>query len=260
MNKTLTALILSMFFLSCTNMAKIDNSLKKHFESEGVDGTFAMLNNQRGDVTVYNLELDTARMSPGSLFKIAEALIGLETSRLTDESTRMKATDTAVAGITLKKAFDQNHTEYFRLLATEIGADTMKHWLETMNYGNMKVGDLHNFWLNKELKISPDEQLGLMFKLYFDKLPVTKYAQQIVRDLMLKEDNTLYTLSYATGVATANDGATSGMLAGWIEENRHVYFFTTVVKMQDDTKDPEETAIRITKKILEEKGFFKGEM
>lgn len=259
MNKTFTALLISLFFLSCTNMAKIDNSLKEYFDTENVDGTFALMNNQRGDVTVYNLEMDTQRLSPGSLFKIAHTLIGIETSRITDEATRMPSDDTAIAAITLKDAFDNNRNEYFQVLSNEIGTDTMHHWLQALSYGNMLATDPENFWMNGDLKISADEQLGLMFKVYFDKLPLRKYAQQIVRDLMLKEDNTLYTYSYTTGTATTPNNEKLGLLAGWIEENRHVYFFTVTIKMRDE-KDPEETAARITKKILESKGFFKGEM
>lgn len=259
MNKTFAALFISLFFLSCTNMAKVDNSLKEYFDAENVEGTFALMNNQRGDVTVFNLEMDTQRVSPGSLFKIAHTLIGIETSRITDEATRMPAEDTALAGITLKNAFENNRNEYFQALAHEIGSDTMRHWLQTMSYGNMQASDLENFWMNGELKISPDEQLGLMFKIYFDKLPLRKYAQQIIRDLMLKEDNTLYSYSYTTGTATTPENEKLGLLAGWIEENRHVYFFTVAIKMRDD-KDPEETAIKITRNILESKGFFKGEM
>jgi beta-lactamase class D len=119
-------------------------------------------------------------------------------------------------------------------------------------------GPIDSFWLNNKLKISPDEQLGLVKKLYFDRLPFQKRSQQIVRDLMLQENNTLYKLSYITGRGWDMNNAIGWML-GWIEENRHVYFFVTMVK-SDDRKIDVATCIKITKSILSHHGFFKGEM
>src|SRR4028119_1924757 len=76
---------------SCSvNQAKIDNSVKKYFDSANVDGCFSMVNNQNGEVTVYNMELDTQRFTPASTFKIVNSLIGLETGRITDEKMVIK--------------------------------------------------------------------------------------------------------------------------------------------------------------------------
>ena len=75
---------------------------------------------------------------------------------------------------------------YFQEIARQIGKDTMKLWVDSIQYGNKNIsGPVDSFWLNNHLKISPDEQLGLMSKLYFDQLPFQKYAQQMVRDAML---------------------------------------------------------------------------
>ena len=50
------------FLASCSvNQAKIDNSLKKYFDSAKADGCFSLVNNQTGAVTVYNMKLDTQR-------------------------------------------------------------------------------------------------------------------------------------------------------------------------------------------------------
>ena len=107
----------------------------------------------------------------------------------------------------------------------------MKHWIDTLHYGNKNIsGAIDSFWLNNTLKISPDEQLGLVKKLYFDKLPFQKRTQQTVRDVMLQENNTLYKLSYKTGWGWDEAQNAIGWIVGWIEENRHVYFFVTLVK------------------------------
>ena len=119
---------------------------------------------------------------------------------------------------------------------------------------------IDSFWLNNTLKISPDEQLGLVYQLYFDKLPFTKRSQGIVRDVMLQENNTLYKLSYKTGWGFDEKNNAIGWMVGWIEENRHVYFFVTQVRSSERNIDMPKVRMQITKSILSKLGFFKGEM
>jgi len=259
--------IFSLFIGSCTlNKAKINNDLKKYFDAANVEGTFTILNNQSGDITVYNMEMDTQRFSPASTFKIVNTLIGLETGRITGENMLIKwdGVERPVADwnkdLTMKEAFKVSSVPYYQEIARRIGKDTMQSWIDTLQYGNKNLsGPIDSFWLNSQLKISPDEQLGLMFQLYFDKLPFSNYAQQIVRDAMLQEDNTLYKLSYKTGWGTDENNKPIGWVTGWVEENRHVYFFVTFVRAEDGEIDMPKVRMDITKGILTEMGFFKGE-
>src|SRR6185312_11345350 len=149
---------------------------------------------------VYNMKLDTQRVSPGTSFKILNTLIGLQTGKITNENSVMKNDSAGTLNADLKQAFDNSDVDYFQQIARQIGKGTMKHWIDSISYGNKNInGPVDSFWLNNKLKISPDEQLGLMSKIYFEKLPFTKYGQQMVESLMLREDNTLYKLSYTTG-------------------------------------------------------------
>ena len=256
-------LFVSLFLLalsSCTvNRAKVNNDLKKYFDSAHVDGSFSFLNNQLADITVYNMKLDTQRLSPGTSFKILNTLIGVQTGKITNEKTAF--TDTATnKSITLKDAFNNSSVPYFQSLARQIGRDTMKFWIDSISYGNKNIsGAVDSFWLNNSLKISPDEQLGLMSKIYFDQLPLQKYAQQIVESLMLQEDNTLYKLSYATGTGVDEKNNAFGWTLGWVEENRRVYFFVAYIKTPDKNVDLKATGVHISKSILKGMGFFKGE-
>jgi beta-lactamase class D len=262
------SIIYLVFLLSsCSvNQAKIDNSLKKYFDSAKVDGCFSLVNNQTGAVTVYNMKLDTQRVLPASTFKIVNSLIGLETGRITDEKMVIKWDSIKRwnadwnKDLTMEEAFKVSSVPYYQEVARRIGRDTMKQWIDTLRYGNMNIsGPIDSFWLNNTLKISPDEQLGLVKKLYFDKLPFQKRTQQIVRDVMLQEDNTQYKLSYKTGWGF-NEQGTIGWIVGWIEENRHVYFFVTLVKSPDKNIDITSVRMKILKSILTQYGFFKGEM
>ena len=264
---------LFFFLLFCTtisscsvNKAKIDNSLKKYFDSARVDGCFTILNNSSGEITVYNMKLDTQRVLPASTFKIVNSLIGLETGKITDEKMVIKWdsvkrwNDDWNKDLTMEEAFKVSAVPYYQEVARRIGRDTMQHWIDTLGYGNKNIsGPIDSFWLNNTLKISPDEQLGLVKRLYFDKLPFEKRTQQIVRDVMLQEDNTLYKLSYKTGWGFDEDNHAIGWLVGWIEENRHVYFIVTLIKSPDKNVDMKTVRMNITKGILKELGFLKGE-
>ena len=58
---------------------------------------------------------------------------------------------------------------------------------------------IDTFWLDNSLKITPDEELGLVKRLYFDQLPFFKSYQETVKRAMLFENNTNYRLGYKTG-------------------------------------------------------------
>lgn len=263
--------ILSLFsfaviFLSCSvNRAKIDDSLKKYFDEHNVEGCFTMLNNSDGKVTVYNMQLDTMRFTPASTFKIVNSLIGLETGKITDEKMSIpwdgikRWKEDWNKDLTMTEAFKVSSVPYYQEVARRIGKDTMQLWLDSLHYGNQNTGKyIDSFWLDNSLKVSPDEQLGLVKRLYFDQLPFQKRTQQLVRDVMMQEDNTLYKLSYKTGMGYDENKNSIGWIVGWIEENKHPYFFVTLVKSKDPNVDMKKIRLDITKKILTQYGFFKG--
>jgi beta-lactamase class D len=263
-------LLLFTFLLtisSCSvNNAKTDNDLKKYFDSANVDGCFSLLDNASGEITLYNLKLDTQRVLPASTFKIVNSLIGLETGKITDEKMVIKWDSVKRwnndwnKDLSMGEAFKVSAVPYYQEVARRIGRDTMQYWLDSLHYGNMNIsGPIDSFWLNNTIKISPDEQLGLVYKLFFDKLPFTKRSQQIVRDVMLQENNTLYKLSYKTGSGFDEKNNAIGWMVGWIEENRHVYFFVTLVRSADKNINMSKVRMEITRGILSELVFFKGE-
>jgi beta-lactamase class D len=253
---------------SCSfNKAKIDNSLKKYFDENHVEGCFTMANNKNGEVTVYNMALDTERVSPKSTFKIVNSLIGLEIGKIVDEKMVIKwdsikrPIEEWNKDMDMQEAFRVSSVPYYQEVARRIGRDTMQFWLDSLHYGNMKIGPhIDSFWLDNSLKISPDEQLGLVKRLYFDQLPFQKRTQQIVRDVMLHENTTLYKLSYKTGWGFDENNHAIGWIVGWIEENMHPYFFVTQIRSADANIDTQKSRLIITKQILKQYGFFEGKM
>ena len=276
MKKNTLLLIVNSFLLvslfSCSvNKAKIDNSLKKYFDDSKVDGCFTLLNNADGKVTVYNMQLDTQRFTPASTFKIVNSLIGLQTGRITNDTMLIKwdgqvrifpGGDTAKdwnKDMGMTEAFKVSSVPYYQEVARRIGKDTMQQWIDSIGYGNKNIsGPVDSFWLNNKLKISPDEQLGLVKRLYFDQLPFRKSVHEMVKGVMLQEDNTAYKLSYKTGWGYDEQNNNIGWMVGWIEENNHVYFFVTFVKGGPGDIDMKTIRKNITTGILKQLGFFEG--
>jgi beta-lactamase class D len=261
-------ILFSLFFLQgCTvNNVDIDNDIKKYFDAEQATGTFGMFDNSRGRFTIYNLDRFKKRYSPASTFKIVNSLIALQTGRLTSDSTvipwdgvtRERAEWNQ--DLSLYHAFRVSAVPHFQEIARQIGRDTMQYWLDTLKYGNMKMGKTEDaFWLDNSILISPDEQLGLVKRLYFRQLPFRESIQESVKKMMIWENNTTYQLAYKTGMGISDTGKPMGWMVGWIEENRHVYPFVLNIEMEKEAALPE-ARLKILKEVLGYIGFFKGKM
>ncbi len=206
---------------SCSlNNAKEDKTLGRYFNEKNVTGTFGMFNNGTGEFTVYNMKgFSDSVARPYHTMDIIYALVGIETGSIRD-SAELIALDT---------------------LHNRVQEDTLKFWLDTLGYN--------------PLKITADEQLGLVKRLYFGQLPFQPRSQRIVKNSLKKEDNSNYTLSYVTGQGINEHNSNINWLAGWIEENRHPYFFA--LQLQGPGAD-DFSALAILKDILRQYDFMEG--
>lgn len=243
-------------FSACTpNNVTVDNSFKKYFDSAGLSGSFGLFDNGQGHFTIYNLPgyRDSAYL-PTSTFDIVSSLIGIQTGLVKDDSTLIQGDD-----LTLKDAFKNSNENAFGALAARIGRDTMKKWIDTLGYGNKNIGGpIDNFWLDDSLRITPDEELGLIKKLYFDQLPFFPRTQRIVKNMMLMEANSNYQLSYKTGIGRTKDGRFIGWVTGWIEENKHPYLFVLNLGSSDLRAMMPDARLAVLRGILKQLGFFEG--
>lgn len=258
-------------FAACSpNNVAIDNSLKKFFDENNVQGTFGLYNNASGKFTIYNLQRfkDSAYL-PASTFKIVNSLIGLETGEITDEKMVIKwdGVKRNVPGwnqdLTMEQAFKLSAVPYYQEVARRIGKDTLQFWLDSLGYASRYkkavINKTDTFWLDNSVKITADEQLGLVKKLYFDQLPFQKRSMRVVKEVMQMEKNANYTLCYKTGMGFLENGRLLGWIIGWVEENRHPYFFALNL---DGAPDVNMSAVRlnILKGILKHLGYLQGKM
>ncbi len=264
-------LALIVCLVSCSpNNVTIDNSLQKFFDDNKVKGTFGLYNNGSDQFTIYNLSRfkDSAYL-PASTFKIVNSLIGLEIGRVRDEKMVIKW-DGVVRSVsewnrdlTMDSAFKLSAVPYYQEVARRIGKDTMQLWLDSVaygqRYGKFRIGKIDTFWLDNTLKITADEELGLVKKLYFDQLPFQKRSMRVVKDVMIMEKNSNYTLAYKTGWGHKENGNSLGWIVGWVEENRHPHFFAMNIEGAADMDMPP-IRMNILKGILSQLGYLKGKM
>lgn len=208
--------IITVFTACSPNNVTVDDSLKKYFDAQNVTGCFGLFDNGQGDFTIYNL----ARFKD-SAYKADSTFIPVR-NLIAIQTGRMK-----------------NERDS---LTTPIGQDTLKHWMDTLGYN--------------PAKITADEQLGLIKKLYFEQLPFFARTQQLVAKTMLKEDNSNYKLSYVTSTGTTDKGHTLNWLMGWVEENKHPYFF--VLQTESSAVPGNTPQLAILKGVLKQYGFMEG--
>jgi beta-lactamase class D len=96
----------------------------------------------------------------------------------------------------------------------------MQKYLDSLSYGSKKItGAVDSFWLNNSLTITPDEQLGIAKKVYFNKFHnlFSDRSMQILKNAMQAEKTDKYSLSYKTGATIGKNGLPLAWVVGWIE-------------------------------------------
>lgn len=262
--------VLLLFSTCSLNNVNTDHDLKKYFDQNQVTGCFGLFDNGTGDFTVYDVSrFRDSVYSPASTFKIINSLIGVEIGRIKDENSVIPWNGIASGrpecdkDLTMRDAFRISCPPWYQELARRIGKDTMQHWLDTLGYARrynrfVIQDNLDTFWLDNSARITADEQLGIVKRLYFDQLPFQRRTHEIVRRMMLMEDNANYSLSYKTGWGSTDKKHSLGWVVGWIEENRHPYFFVLQVENASPDFDIAAARLRLLKDILKHLGFMEG--
>ncbi|MEZ5045674.1 MAG: penicillin-binding transpeptidase domain-containing protein [Chitinophagaceae bacterium] len=253
------------------------NQWKKIFDEYQIDSAcFELTDNTHDKVYLYNLPMCSRQVCPASTFKIFSSLVALESNVAKDENLvipwdgtmRRAAWD---KDMNMREALKVSNLPFYQELVRRIGHTEMKKWIDSVRYGNKNIaGKEDEFWLNDSLKISPDEQVGFIKKLYFDKLPFSQRAQRIVRSMMLQEDTENYKLYYKTGTRQ-DEQRVRAWLVGFVErkeEQKGVktnkmethyrpYFFALYIDSKERGFDLMESRKTILKTILKEQNIIK---
>ena len=233
------AIFIVLLYACSPNNVKNDTAIAQLMDSAGMQGSFALLENGTEQFTILNLsKYKDSADAPLNTFFIIPALIGIDQGIINHHDTLLNLNDSA---------------QFYKAIIAKIGRMQILKVLDSLHYGKgIASADSTHFWEDGSLVITPDEQLGLIKRIYFKELFFQKKSQEQLKKMILMEDNS----SYITGVdTTANKNAT--WVLGYVEENQHPYFFVlnTNANKSDNLID---NNIKLLKKILLQQGFLKG--
>ncbi|MFA3783630.1 class D beta-lactamase [Melioribacteraceae bacterium 4301-Me] len=222
----------------------------------GKDAAFVLYNLNADKYIKYNPERCSQQFLPASTFKIFNSLVGLETGVIKNEDYTIKWDGTQYdikswnGNQSMKTAFKNSVVWYYQEVARRIGRSKMQRYLNEVGYGNMVIGsDIDKFWLDGSLQISADEQIEFLKRLYDNALPFSERTMQIVKNVMIIEQNKDYVLRGKTGLGKLNPKKYIAWFVGWIEKGKDVYFFAMNMNGEDADKLIKER-LEITENLL----------
>ena len=247
------------------NDINIRGDFQNYFDSCGVEGTIAIydIRNDKWIVSdTVGLEIETL---PASTFKIINLLIALETNTIKDENEIIKwvgSTDTVKYGyrpeiyhdMPVKEAFELSAGWVFVELAKKIGKDTYRKHLAESKYGNNNLSQTEaDFWNFGDFAISPKNQVEFVKSFYEEKLPFSKRNIDIVKNVMITEQNEEYTIRAKTGWTRENN-INTGWWTGYIVTKNGTYIFATRLLQDRKMKRSDFGSCRkeITKKVFKD--------
>lgn len=214
----------------------------KHFQELGVEGSIAILDLKEERMYQHNPQRNARAFLPASTFKIPNSLIALETGVISNEVAVLtwdgieRDFPQWNRDLNLREALKVSAVWFYQVLARKVGYEKMQEWIDRIDYGNQTIGkkeDIDRFWLDGELRISPQEQIQFLRRLYENKLPFSERSLSIVKDITIVEQTPEYTIRAKTGWAGSIDPQI-GWYVGYLEKGDRVYFFATNINIGDD--------------------------
>lgn len=240
---------------------EVELELEKYFN--GSTGAFVLYDLNKNQYSRYNPERCAEGFIPASTFKILNSLIGLETGVIPDENFVIKWDGTSYSipswnqDHTLKTAIQNSVVWYYQELARRVGEEKMQFYVDAANYGNKDIsGQIDTFWLEGGLRISANEQVEFLKRLYQGDLPFSARSMNIVKEILVMEKTDSYQLSGKTG-SVQRISPHVGWFVGYLETNGDVYFFATNFEnMEPDGLTSGAIAQDISRSILQGLGLL----
>lgn len=257
-------IIIILVFLAVSvfpQTTEVRNDLKKYFDEYQHEGCFVLYDLNNDSYIKYNTARCDKRFIPASTFKIFNSLAILESGVVKDENEIIKwdgkkrSYEDWNQDLNLKDAYKYSAVWVYQELARRVGYEKMNSFIKSNQYGNENIGGgIDLFWLEGDLRISPDEQIEFLKKLYLNEIKFSQRTIDIVKKIMIYDSSENYTLRAKTGwgIRLKNN---IGWYVGYVESNNNVYFFATNL----ETLDPEKgyiSRIKITYNILKHLGII----
>ncbi len=173
MKKRAFLLLAAITFFANTAQAE-DVGLKELFQSRKVEGTIVISSLDGATEYLSNKARSEKRFLPASTFKIPNTLIALDEGVVANaqEIFKWDGEDKGWAAWnkdqSIESAFPISCVWFYQELAKRVGNTTYLSHLEKLEYGNQMTGpNITTFWLEGDLRISAQEQIAFLKKLWW---------------------------------------------------------------------------------------------
>ena len=230
-------------------------NFSQHFQDLDIEGSIIIYDLNQNLTHQHNPERNATPFLPASTFKILNSLIALETGVIANDLSILtwdgvnRSIPAWNQDHNMRTAFPASTVWFYQVLARRIGHERMQQWVAAANYGNQTIGGneaIDTFWLNGDLRITPQEQIQFLQRLQSNDLPFSEDTIATVKDIMIVERTPDYTIRAKTGWALAGE---VGWYVGYVEQSENTYFFATNIDIRDqaDLKNRAE----VTRRSLE---------
>jgi beta-lactamase class D len=224
----------------------------RFFDAAAVTGTIVVVDERTAPTSnwVHGPERARTRYLPASTFKIAHALFALDAGVVRDEFQVFRwdgvrrDIESWNRNQDLRSSMRSSTVWVYQRFALDIGEQQERRYLQSIGYGNADPsGGIDRFWLDGNLRISAEEQVSLLRRLYRNELPFRVEHQRLVKDVMIVEAGREWILRAKTGWQARVEPQV-GWWVGWVEWPEGPVFFALNIEMRNGAKDlPKREAI-----------------
>jgi beta-lactamase class D len=213
------------------------------FSGAGVSGTIAVVDERTKQYLVHGKERSQTRFIPASTFKIPHALFALDAGVVKDEFQVFqwdgvkRQFESWNRDQDLRSSMRASTVWVYQSFARQLGEKREQEYLERIAYGNKDVsGGVERFWLDGGLRISAQEQIVFLQRLYRNTLPFAVEHQRLVKDVMIVEAGRDWILRAKSGWAFDVEPQI-GWYVGFVEWPAGPVFFALNINMPGKAED-----------------------
>ena len=243
------------------NIKRISN-LELSNAFHGYEGSFVLYNSRENSWSVYDPDNARKRISPNSTYKIYDALLGLESGVISPESSVISWNGEACpfeaweGDQDLNSAMKNSVNWYFQSIDSQLGSDSIKSFLHTIQYGNQQTGsDMDLYWTDSSLKISPLEQVELLKKFNENEFHFSPDNISAVKKALQLSSSDAGNFFGKTGTGRINNRDVNGWFVGYVETSDNTYYFSVNIKA--DSNASGSAAAKIAMSVLSDLEIWK---
>lgn len=238
----------------------IDEDLSSYFD--GYNGSFVLYDPSKNQYKIYNRKMSEQRVSPNSTYKIYSALFALEKNVISPNNNEQIWDGTVYpfkewnTNQNLSTALGSSVNWYFQNIDQKVGKKQLQYYLDKINYGNEDLsGNLDSYWIESSLKISPIEQVQILYAFDENTFGFKEENIRAVKSAILIDEQKHRQLYGKTGTGSINGKNINGWFIGLVKKGDHTFYFAVNIQNNRGHANGSKAA-DIARQILRDKHIY----